>query len=261
MYRPFIFIVSIGIVLVAASQFGLVKPLQSVLNTVIEPVLAAETSAANTSVSWLKVVASIRDLARENAELKAKNQQLESELAKLKEVAHENEILRQELKFAEEGKESFIPSQLIGRTTSGIIKDLIINQGEKSGVKVGQAVIAEGYLVGLVNTVLPDQATVQLITNPRSLVPVVTQTSRASGILRGGISGLVVNDLLIDADIKQAEAVLTSGLGGDLPADIPVGTIIESNARKGDIMKRATVRTPLDISRLEMVFVRKGAES
>jgi cell shape-determining protein MreC len=89
------------------------------------------------------------------------------------------------------------------------------------------------------------------------MIPVIGQDSRATGILRGGISGLSVTDLLIDATITTNESIVTSGLGGELPAGIPIGTIVEVQERKGDITKKASLRSPLDLSKLEMVFVRK----
>lgn len=260
LYRPFIITTIIAVLMLAGGRFGLMKPLTSAFSSLIQPVLAAETSATRKSFGFFGIIAEMRTIYSENNELRKKTAELEAELSNLKEVKHENDILRQELKFAQESTDEYIPAQLIGRTSTGVIKDLIINRGTKDALRGGQAVIAQGYLVGTIATVSVNQSTVMLLTNPRSMLPIVTQDSRATGILRGGISGLSATDVLIDADIKTGENIVTSGLGGEMPSGIPVGKIIDITSRKGDITKKAGVRSPLDLGKLEMVFIRKVSD-
>jgi rod shape-determining protein MreC len=256
-YRPFIISSLIGLLLLVSSAFGLTEPLVGLYSGLISPVLAAETVATRRGTNWLTVIQSIGTLAKENAELRTKTVALEAELAKLKEVEHENVILKAELQFTAAGQSSFISAQLIGRSSTGIIKDLIIDRGSTDGLLVGQSVVAQGYLIGTLNNVTPRTSTVMLLTNPRSLVPVLLQDNRSTGILRGGISGLVVNDLLIDAPVNRGETVVTSGLGGGTPSGLPIGKIVEVISQKGDITKKATVSSPIDITKLEVVFIRR----
>lgn len=258
-YRPFAILVAIGLLLALGSHFGLLQPVTHAFNAAIQPALAAETKTTRKSFNLINLLISIRDVNRENIELRKKNVELESQISQLKEVSHENDVLRQELKFTEQTKDQYIPAQLIGQTATGVIKDLIINRGSADNLKKGQAVVAQGHLVGVINAVNTHQSTVILLTNPQSLVSIMAQDSRASGVLRGGISGLTATDLLIDADVKVGENIVTSGLGGELPAGILIGQVVEVTSRKGDITKKASVRSPLDLSKLEMVFVRKVA--
>lgn len=256
-YRPFLITFLIGLLVAVGNHFNLLRPLTNSFSLITEPAMAAETTAARRGVNLFTLFVSIRDLQRENTELRKKNAELEAKISEYKEVSHENDVLRHELNFVQEQGPGYIPAQLIGRTATGIIKDLVINRGENDGIKSGQPVLSQGYLVGVVSDVSAGQSTVRLLTNPRSIIPVVGQDSRATGILRGGISGLTMTDILIDATTKAEEPIVTSGLGGELPAGIPVGTIIEVQERKGDITKKASVRSPLDLSKLEMVFIRK----
>ncbi len=258
LYRPYLIIISISLLLIISGQFKLLQPLVSANTAFIEPVIAAENSSTHKAVSLFSIITSIRDLARENGRLREENNNLRAELGNLKEVHHENEVLRSELTFAQKSQQELLPAQLIGRTSVGIIKDLILNQGLVHGVVVGQPVLSQGYLVGTVSSVTDKQSTVLLLSNPRSKIPVMGQDGRASGILQGGISGLTITELLADADIKSTESVVTSGLGGLLPQGIPIGNIIEVQSRSGDITKKATVRSPLDIGKLEMVFIGKS---
>lgn len=257
-YRPFAGLILLGLVLLIGSRFGATQRLSSFLSWPVQPVLASEATTTRKTVTFFNVITSIRDLARENARLQARTTELEAELTQLKEVKHENDILRQELNFTKETEDTHIPAQLIGRTPAGVIKDIVLNRGERDGVKVGQPVVAQGYLVGVVNQVEERQSKAALLTHPRSVVPVLLQDTRSTGLLRGGISGLTVSDILIDSEVKSGETIVTSGLGGALPAGIPIGRILSVSSRKGDITKRATVAALLDITKLEMVFIRKA---
>ncbi len=259
--RPFIISGIIGILLLIVSRFRLLTPVQQLYGLIFPPVFASETAVARHSFNLISVIGSIKDLARENGELRAKNNELTAELAKYKEIEHENEILRQELNFTQDQTvpDSYIPARLIGRTPTGLIKDLIIDRGQRDGITAGQPVLAQGHLIGLVTEARDRQSIVRLLSHPQSFIPVITQESRSTGVLRGGISGLTVTDILVDAPVKPAESVLTSGLGGIVPADIPIGKVIETISHKGDITKRATVSVSVDITKLEVIFVRKEA--
>lgn len=256
--RPFFILLFIGLLLLTFSSKPVIKLLASFLRSFTQPVIAAETTVARKGINLLTIIADLKNLAQDNARLTAENRQLEANLANLKEVEHENIILRQELGFVNDKNIEFIPSQLIGRTVGGASKELIINRGQSDGVNVGQVVMAQGYLIGLVSRVDQGQSQFTLLSNPRSLIPVLIQESRASGLLSGGIGGLTLTDLLIDAQVKVGDTVVTSGLGGGLVGGVPIGKVSNVTERPGDITKKATVLSPIDVSKLEMVFVRKG---
>lgn len=257
-YRPFIILVLISLLLLAISRTNWLPPLADFVRSPIRPVLASETTIGRQSVNFLTIIGSLRGLAKENAELRAKLTELEAKLIEYKEVRHENDILRQELKFIENTTGNYLPAQLIGRTATGVIKDIIVNRGGQDGVSAGDLVIAQGYMVGIVAEVSDKQSIVRLINHPRSIVPVLLQDSRSTGLLRGGIGGLVMSDILVDATVKVDEPILSSGLGGNLPAGIPVGKVVAVTGEKGDITKSASVVSPVDIAKLEMVFIQQN---
>lgn len=256
-YRPFIIIAAIAALLLVGNLFHLTDPLVSGYSQLVEPVLASETTGSQKTINFFTIISTLKSLASENASLKSQLNELKAQLSHDKEIQHENDILHQELNFTQQNSTTSLPAELIGQSATGVIKDLVVDKGSGDGVQVGQPVLAQGFLVGTVRTVTHHQATVMLLTNPGSLVPVLLQDSRATGILRGGISGLTVTDLLIDATIHPDETVVTSGLGGTLPSGIPIGKVIDIITHKGDITKKTTVGSPIDTTKLEIVFIKK----
>lgn len=198
----------------------------------------------------------LSSLSKENEKLIRENLELQSRLAVLKEAQHESEILKKELGFASnKGELKLVPASIIGRSVSGFLKTVTIDRGRADGLKMGQAVISQGILVGVIKQIDENTSEVNLIYNYNSLVPVMLVDSRGTGLLRGGLEGLTVEDIPLNIPIKIGEQVVTSGLGGEMPAGILVGQTIEVISKPGEIFQKVTISSPIEIYYLEFVFV------
>lgn len=235
---------------------GVLNPLKNILFEVARPFSLGSNFIVDRSSLFFRNLVNLGGLPPENQKLIKENLELQSQLAILKEVQHENEILKKEMGFLKsKGDLKLTPTNIIGRALTGYLKIIVIDRGAKDGLKERQAVISQGFLVGTVKSVSQDSAEVILITDNNSLVPVVLLDSRATGLLRGGLSGLVVEDIPLNIAIKKGEPVVTSGLGGDAPAGIIVGNVEDVISREGEIFQKATVKSPIKFYFLEFVFV------
>ena len=198
----------------------------------------------------------IKDLTKENQNLIKENLELQSQLSLLKEAQHENEILKKEIGFYNTRKDmNILPANIIGRSISGYLRTVTIDRGSKDQIKSGQAIISDGFLVGTVKDVYENSSEITLITDYNSLVPVILQDSRGTGLLRGGLLGLVIEDIPLNIPIKSDEQIVTSGLGGDIPFGIMVGKVNQTISKKGEIFQKVTLNSPIQIYYLEFVFV------
>lgn len=104
---------------------------------------------------------------------------------------------------------------------------LLLDAGSGSGVRVGQAVIDAGGLMGQVIATTPASATVLLITDPDHAVPVVVARSGVRLVVYGtGRSDVLrATDVPLSADVRPGDVLLTSGLGGRFPPGFAVGTL------------------------------------
>lgn len=250
----------IGLLLVGLGIFiaphGLGLPEGLVLRLIIPPASAA-TEAARESRSLIDIIRSIRTLHQENATLKADNLRLQAELDSLRDVQHENSVLRNELGFAADERDRFelTPAQVVGRSPSTFLQFIIIDQGSADGVSVGQGVVSQGFLIGRVTEVAAQSAHVELVTASRSLIPIVLSQSRSTGLLKGGLAGLTGEELSADIEIVPGEGVLTSPLGEIVPGDLPVGTVTMKLSTDSDIIQRVQISSPIEFSKLETVIV------
>lgn len=254
-------LIFLGLILILMLLF--LKPARNLFLFISTPFLNILEKAGSLIISkpanFFEAIASIKDLNLENERLHDEVRKLESEKADLIEQGKENEILKKQLGFVEESKDlNLLPAYIIGRAPNSFLQYLILNKGEKDGVKVGQTVISEGLLVGKIIEVSSSTSKVFLITNPTGAVPALTQETRGSGLAKGEVGyGLVLEDVPKDINIAQGENVLTSGLGGDYPKGLLIGKIEKIISSSADIFQKASLKILTDFSKLEIVFVIK----
>lgn len=211
------------------------------------------------SLSIRKIAITIRDLRRlptENENLVAQVSRLLAENSTLNELKHENQLLRQELKIpVGEQRNKIIASRVIARSTLSFLDLVTIDHGHVDGVTIGQAVTVNNAFVGKVVSVGPRTADIQLVTSSDAITQGQLQTSRASGVVRGGIRGLVLEYIPQDTVITSGEVVITSGLGGVLRPGILIGTVEAVISKKNDIFQSISIKPAVSISKVDIVFV------
>lgn len=201
----------------------------------------------------------VSKLARKNRDLEAENQKLQAEIANLKEKRSVEDLISRDLavKLSFKDSKELVVARVSGRSSTGSNYGFIVNRGSDDSITEGSAVISNGYLIGTIKKVYKDQSEVLLINNYNSLIPVVSENSRMSGLLRGGINGLVIEDVPLEGEFKQGENVLSSGLGGSIPQGIPVGQTVSMQSTKGDLFSKISVSSPIVFSNIEIVEIVK----
>jgi rod shape-determining protein MreC len=104
---------------------------------------------------------------------------------------------------------------------------LVLDAGESEGVRVGQALIDSGGVMGQVVEAHPHRSVALLITDPDHAVPVQIARSglRTIAYGTGRSDRLLLPNIPQSADVKVGDLLITSGIGGRFPAGFPVATI------------------------------------
>jgi rod shape-determining protein MreC len=117
-------------------------------------------------------------------------------------------------------------------------------------------VVTDRGLVGRIFEVNATSARVQLVSDPQFSVNVKLLGSPAEGVLAAQPNGeLRIEQIDQDAAVEPGALVLTSGLGGGFPADIPVGQVTSVRRRDFELFQRATLQPAVDFEGLEVVLV------
>ncbi len=188
--------------------------------------------------------------------LREYNEQLVQQYSQMEEYKQEAQRLQKLLDLKDTYRIEGTGARVIGRSSEAWSQTVIINKGSDDGVSTGQTVMGTSGVVGQIVSTSSHTATVRLLTDPQSGAAAMVQSSRAEGILRGSLVGLLyLEDLDADAEVNVGDVVVTSGLGGSYARGLIIGTVVKVDAQQGDTSRRAVVSPNDAISTLEDVLV------
>ncbi len=248
------------VLLVAALGALVLSPLrfageiEARLGGLIAPAIASLHRAARPASDVLLHAGQLAALTDENAALRDRVAQLESEAATLREGRTAEDQARA-LRSAV-GDASYLEAGVTVRDPSPGRRGLLIDRGAAHGVAVGQAVLGPGAaLVGVVAEVQPAAARVRLLNDPRSAVAVALQQSKTPGVLAAGPEGLRLDFVPTGSAVALGDLVLTSPIGGQLPAGLLVGRVQAVEARPEALFTAVRVEPYSDADRLLRVLI------
>lgn len=188
--------------------------------------------------------------------LREYNEQLVQQYSQMEEYKQEAQRLQKLLDLKDTYQIEGTGARVIGRSSEAWSQTVVINKGSDDGVSTGQTVMGTSGVVGQIVSTSSHTATVRLLTDPQSGAAAMVQSSRAEGILRGSLVGLLyLEDLDADAEVNVGDVVVTSGLGGSYARGLIIGTVVKVDAQQGDTSRRAVVSPNDAISTLEDVLV------
>jgi len=146
----------------------------------------------------------------------------------------ENALLKKLIDERELFSENYMLTKVLLDKQSPYLKSLIINKGQKNGVKLGKAVKDRLYYIGKVVNVNFLSSRVLLANDLNSKIPIIIEPSGINAILSGnGEDNLGDLEYLPkNNEIKNNEIVYTSGSDGTIPASLPVGKIFIEGDKK-----------------------------
>ncbi len=161
---------------------------------------------------------------------------------KLDLLEQDNKRLRKMLSIERSTKSGFVSVPVISRRPKGWWQQLELGKGALDGLEAGLAVMGPGGLIGIVQSVTPMTARVQLLTAPGSQVGVwVTRTQRHGILLGMGTNRPQLTFLDKDPKVMEGDVVSTSPASTLLPPNLPVG-VIQSLDRKALPAPHASVQ-------------------
>ncbi|MEZ5229284.1 MAG: rod shape-determining protein MreC [Acidimicrobiales bacterium] len=194
------------------------QPFRAVIGFVLSPIGSAWNGAVHYD-----------DLQAENAQLRRDLADLEGRVARLPEAERELEQLLEATEIDYVGDIPRVTARVVTDRDTNLERIIEIDRGSDDGCEVDMPIVTGSGLVGRIIAVEGGRSQVQLITDARLHVGVVTATDRATGVTSGAGNGnpLVVDlvDGAIDV-VSTGTRFLTSGFDRSrYPGGIPVGRL------------------------------------
>ncbi|WP_457622201.1 rod shape-determining protein MreC [Persephonella sp.] len=223
--------------------------------TVFYPFLKVVDSLYETASSALKAVEDNYRLYKENKELKKEIERLKGEISILKHYEIENLKLSSITNFKRKFKKyRLLTGKVIGFSPDNWSNFLIINLGKKSGIREGNLVVSDGYLLGIVYNVGAFSSSVLLVSDKNFRIPARTRKTRELVFFQGkDLKSGVLRYVKPQQDIRIGDIIETTDVGKNYPPGIPIGKIKSINYEEGDFFKNVDIK--LDINPLSVEYV------
>lgn len=251
-------VMTAGILLIAFSGIGLLRPLENVSYVILSPLESLLRSIAQPIANTVTNYGNTSALTRENEFLRTENERLNSELARLREETVQTEELERLLAVKNSlADQEFKAARITAHSPTNLRELVAIDLGSSDGVRVGMSVVTEGKtLVGTISEVSDGHSWVKLVTDVDSAVSSLILESRAQGVVSGGYNRRLTMEFVTqDSVVKEGDTVLTSGLGGSYPQGLVVGRVTGVSGSPQEVFRQVTVEPLASLSRLENVLV------
>jgi rod shape-determining protein MreC len=254
--RLFVFLlIALGVVGLALG--GYLAPLSRII---INPVVSAQGWLAKRYQAVQSLVTQPEDvtsLRQKNAQLEAENSRLQVQIVELQQQVTEAQLLSTLVDYERKHVENqYSAASVIARDVSPFMHYVIIDRGSDDGLRRGMPVVTNQGLVGNIASVSAGASRVQLINDPASSINVILQQSDVEAVLNGRLTGeLELNMINQNATVQAGDLVMTSGLGGNYPANIVIGQVVTVRNEASSLFQTASVQPAVDFSQLDIVLI------
>lgn len=213
--------------LVVDSRLEVLGRLREGIATVLYPVQRTLLVPRDLLDLGAEYLADVNRLRAENAELRRLETANANALLQTEQLVAENQQLRQLLAMRERTAIRSTVAEVLYDARDAFSRKLVLDKGQQNGVIAGQPVIDASGIVGQVTRAYPLSSEVTLVTDRRSTIPVeIRRTGERSVAFGGSPDGTIeLRYLRTNADVREGDVLVTSGLDGLFPPGLPVGTV------------------------------------
>lgn len=243
-------VVGVMAIVVVADLIKLTPLIQAPTQALLTPIQIR----ANQSLQWTQqpwhLLAKNQAMIWRLQELEARYSEASAQLGELEALRAENEMLKNKIS----GNTNPNPQSTVIATTLVSLSFPAVAAGESEGVRLGQAVLVDQTLVGVIKAVSPHQAEISLLSQP-DRDPILVQTeSGAQGIVIGDGRRVMISEIPIDQQIQVGERVVTLGQTG-IRRDIYVGRIQSVKQDLSAAVQSAIIEQDTSFYRARLVYI------
>lgn len=259
-----IIIVLSGIIFLFLDKWNTLGFLRSGISYSMEPISLVGENIGDKVSSYLENFVNIRGIVKENEDLKMKLAQEKIQSASSSELLAENELLKTQLGLKNKGKE-YVMGNVLASDSTDYIR---IDEGAKSGIKVGDVAVVGNFFVGVVEYVDELGSRIKLPTSTNSYLSVNILKYDANraldgylknkvvsrGVMNGSAEGIKVENITMNSDVSEGDVIFVNDSSvGDM---LVIGYVVGLSSNPASISRTCFVSTIVDYDSLSKIFVR-----
>ena len=238
-------------------------PVGTAASYVFIPMQRGLTTVGNWISEKTYELASLKDVMRENEELKTQVDELTDEMNTLKLEQYDTEDLR-ELLALDTGYSEYnkLSASVIGKDAGNWFDTFLIDKGSKDGVAEGMNVITGRGLAGIITEVGPNYAKVRAIIDDTSSVSGMVLSTSDNCIIKGNLQTMDDRQMITFSNLKDTEGkvavgdqVVTSYISSEYVQGLLIGYISEIHVNSNNLTKSGLITPVVDFEHVKHVLV------
>ena len=196
-------------------------------------------------------------LRSENSQLKTRQLREARELLQLEALKEENNQLRRLLDASERLPRKSVFAEILFASRDPFSRKVVIDKGSKHGIQAGQPVIDDVGVIGQITRVYLLMSEVTLLSDKDQAIPLQVLRNGLRAVAFGGAEGgmLDLRFMAANADIRNGDVLVTSGIDGTYPPGLPVATVARIERDSAYAFARITLEPTAGIDRYRQVLV------
>lgn len=245
------------ILLVADSRLRSLSTIRQVVGTALYPMQVVALLPRDAAYMVADYFSSLSAVQKENQRLEQEKVANAQTLQQVQQLLAENAQLRKLLEANERVPVRSVMSEILYDARDAFTRKVVLDRGTKHGVEAGQPVIDDTGVVGQVTRVFPFTSEVTLLTDKDQAIPVqVVRTGLRSIAYGQGHSGsLDLRFMPVNADIKNGDILVTSGIDGVYPAGLAVAKVVQVESKSSDAFARIVCQPLAGIDRNRQLLI------
>lgn len=252
------FFVSLAILLmVLDARFRYVENVRQVVALAAYPIQRVAMAPLDLFRAVTDFFGSTAALQAENTALRAKQLRMAQGLMQLEALQQENSQLRRLLEAKQRLPRKSVFAEILYAARDPFSHKVVIDRGSQDGILPGQPVIDDVGVIGQVTRVYLLMSEVTLLSDKDQAIPLQVLRNGLRTIGNGGAEGgmLELRFMAANADIRDGDVLVTSGIDGTYPAGLPVATVARIERDSAYAFARITLAPTAGIDRYRQVLV------
>ena len=227
------------------------------LSVLLQPVQILVSAPFDISQNISESMTSRTELIADNRRLSQEALVQNARLQRMVALEGENARLRALLDSTTKVGDSILIAEIVSVDMNPYRNMILINKGGPDGVYVGQAVIDADGIVGQITRDRLYSAEAMLVTDVDHALPVELARNRLRSIAvgTGDLDRLSLPFLPSNADVREGDLLVSSGLGGTFPPGYPVGVIRQVNSVPGQPFLEINAEPAAALNRIREVLL------
>lgn len=249
--------------LVLDARFRYVDGLRDVLALAAYPFQIAATAPITAARRVAEFFVTQQQLRSENSTLRAELLDAALDAQRYRSASAELAQLRRVNEMRARFERQSVPAEVLYTGRDPYDYRVILDKGRQQGVNAGSLVVDEDGAIGQVTRAHDMVSEVTLITDKAQAIPVQVVRNGLRAVAFGaGASGMIeLRFLPANADVRNGDQLVTSGIDGSYPPGVAVGKVVRVERDAAEAFARVVCQPLAGVDRSRYVLVLSGGES